>query len=154
MQSAPGRPGIMPRWTSSAKCGVGTAFNFASQVWSTLSHGIINEVYYPRVDLACTRDLGMIVTDGHAFFSEEKRHARHEVAWLEDGVPAFRLTNTDTQGRYRIEKTIFANPGQHALLQGTQFTTLAGSPGDLRLYALLSPHLGSRGSNNTAWVDE
>ena len=154
VQSAPGRPGITPRWTSSAKCGVGTAFNFASQVWSTLSHGIINEVYYPRVDLACTRDLGMIVTDGHAFFSEEKRHARHEVSWLEDGVPAFRLTNTDTQGRYRIEKTIFANPGQHALLQGTQFTTLAGSPGDLRLYALLSPHLGSRGSNNTAWVDE
>ena len=46
----------------------------ASRVWFTLSHGILNEIYYPRVDQACTRDLGLIVTDGQDFFSEEKRH--------------------------------------------------------------------------------
>jgi GH15 family glucan-1,4-alpha-glucosidase len=44
-----------------------------SRVWFTLSHGILNEVYYPRIDHACTRDLGFIVTDGQAYFSEEKR---------------------------------------------------------------------------------
>ncbi len=58
------------------------------------------------------------------------------------------------QGRYRIEKTIFANPEQHALLQGTRFTPLAGSLGNYHLYALLSPHLGNRGGENTAWVEE
>jgi glucoamylase len=68
-QQAPGQPGIPPRWTSSAKSGVGTALNNASRVWFTLSHGILDEVYYPRVDQACTRDLGLIVTDGHNFFS-------------------------------------------------------------------------------------
>ena len=49
-QSAPGAPGIPARWTSSAKSGVGTALNANSRVWFTLSHGIFNEIYYPRVD--------------------------------------------------------------------------------------------------------
>ena len=49
---APGWPGIPPRWTSSAKSGVGTALNLHSRVWFTTSHGILNEVYYPRVDQA------------------------------------------------------------------------------------------------------
>jgi glucoamylase len=71
--AAPGRPGIPSRWTSSAKSGVGTALSTESRVWFTVSHGILNEIYYPRIDQACTRDFGLIVTDGRAFFSEEKR---------------------------------------------------------------------------------
>src|SRR3984957_17341468 len=61
---APGWPGIPPRWTSSAKIGIGTALNQHSKVWFTMSHGILNEIYFPRVDQACTRDMGFIVTDG------------------------------------------------------------------------------------------
>ena len=91
---APGRPGIPPRWTSSAKSGVGTSFNPPSRVWFTLSHGIFNEIYYPRLDYACVRDMGLIVTDGDAFFSEEKRHCSHEIAFLAPAVPAYKLTNT------------------------------------------------------------
>lgn len=83
--SAPGRPGIPARWTSSAKSGVGTALGGASRLWFSLSHGIVNEVYSPRLDRACTRDLGLIVTDGKAFFSEEKRHASSEVSQLAPG---------------------------------------------------------------------
>src|SRR5213593_3212087 len=103
---APGWPGIPPRWTSSAKSGVGTALGGDSRVWFTLSHGIVNEIYYPRLDSACTRDLGLIVTDGHAFFSEEKRDARSEIECLGHGVPGYRLTNTCRVGRYRLEKEI------------------------------------------------
>jgi GH15 family glucan-1,4-alpha-glucosidase len=36
----------------------------------------LNEIYYPRVDCACTRDLGLIVADGRSLFSEEKRDTR------------------------------------------------------------------------------
>ena len=82
---APGWPGIPPRWTSSAKSGLGTAVSRDSRVWFTLSHGIFNEIYYPRVDHACTRDLGFIVTDGQTYFSEEKPDARSvldEIAWV------------------------------------------------------------------------
>src|SRR5262249_47538550 len=71
MVHAPGSPGLSPRWTSSAKSGVGVALSPTSHVWFTISHGILNEVYYPRVDQACTRDFGLIVTNGADFFSEE-----------------------------------------------------------------------------------
>jgi glucoamylase len=55
IRSAPGGPGIPARWTSSAKTGVGTALSDNSHVWFTLSHGIFNEIYYPRIDQAWTR---------------------------------------------------------------------------------------------------
>ncbi len=47
---APGWPGIPARWTSSAKTGLGTAIGRDSRVWFTVGHGILNEVYYPRVE--------------------------------------------------------------------------------------------------------
>ena len=73
MVEGPGWPGISARWTSSAKDGVGAALSERSRVWFTISHGIVNEIYYPRVDQACVRDLGLIVTDGDTFFAEVKR---------------------------------------------------------------------------------
>jgi glucoamylase len=151
---APGWPGIPPRWTSSAKSGVGTALNPASRVWFTLSHGIINEIYYPRIDSACTRDLGFIVTDGLTFFSEEKRDTRCEIAALVPGVPGYQLTNTCGLGRYRIEKEIVAGPWSDVVLQRIRLAPLEGGLGDYRLYMLLAPHLGNRGSGNTAWVGD
>ncbi|MCG3202108.1 MAG: Glucoamylase [Gammaproteobacteria bacterium] len=151
---APGWPGTEPRWTSSAKAGVGTSLSSASRVWFTLSHGILNEVYYPRLDMPCTRDLGLIVTDGRNFFSEEKRHARSRVSYPYDGVPLFRLVNTCDAGRYRIEKDILADPRRDAVLQRTRFVPLAGGLEDYHLYALAAPHLGNRGRGNSAWLDD
>ena len=118
---APGWPGIPPRWTSSAKTGVGTALNLHSQVWFTISHGILNEIYFPRVDQACTRDLGLMVSDGKGFFSEEKRNCRFENVPIEPGVPAFELVNTELDGRYRIEKEIFTDPYRNVVLQKVRF---------------------------------
>jgi glucoamylase len=151
---APGWPGISPRWTSSAKSGVGTALNPASRVWFTLSHGILNEVYYPRVDYACTRDLGLIVTNGYDFFSEEKRAASSQVSYIAEGVPAYRLVNSCKQGRYRIEKEIVADPRRDVVLQHIRFVPLQGTLADYHLYALLASHLANFGNGNTAWVDD
>src|SRR5262245_40548279 len=95
---APGAPGIPAAWTSSAKSGVGTALSPACSVWFTLSHGILNEVYYPRVDHACTRDLGLLVCGPDGYVSEEKRDAGSAIEPFEDGVPAYRLTNTALDG--------------------------------------------------------
>lgn len=152
--TAPGWPGIPPRWTSSAKSGVGTALRSKGRVWFTLSHGILNEVYYPRIDQACTRDLGLIVTDGQGFFSEEKRHASHEISPVADGIPAFCLVNTCLQGRYRIRKEVLADPSREVVLQRITFTPLKGSLSDYALFALLAPHLGNAGAGNTAWIAE
>jgi len=151
---APGWPGISARWTSSAKSGVGTALGTTSRVWFTLSHGILNEIYYPRIDQACVRDMGLIVTDGLEFFSEEKRHTASEVRWLEDGIPAFHVVNTCLQGRYRVEKWILTDPRRDALLQKTRFVALDGENAVYRLHVLLAPHLGNQGAGNTAWIGE
>ncbi len=151
---APGWPGSPARWTSSAKSGVGTSLSAASHVWFTLSHGIVNEVYYPRVDQACTRDMGLVVTDGQEFFSEEKRHARSVVTCLAAGVPAYRLVNDCDAGRYRIEKEILTDPLRDCLLQETLFVPLEGALSDYRLYVLLAPHLANCGAGNTAWVGD
>jgi glucoamylase len=151
---APGWPGLPARWTSSAKSGVGTAVNRASRVWFTLSHGILNEVYYPRVDNACTRDLGFIVTDGESYFSEEKRDTHSEISQVQPGIPAYRLHNTPADGRYRIEKEILTDPWRDVVLQRVRFVPLQGTLADFHLYVLLAPHLANAGAGNTAWVGD
>jgi glucoamylase len=151
-KDAPGRPGIEPRWTSSAKSGVGTAAQPTSQVWFTVSHGILDEIYWPEVDRACTRDMGFIVTDGKQFFSEEKRQTNHSVEYLAVDAPAFHLTNECQEGRYKIDKEIITDPRLDVLLVRTRFVAL--KEGELFLYVLLAPHLNDGGANNTAWIGE
>ncbi len=151
---APGAPGIEPRWISSAKSGVGTAFDSVSRVWFTMGYGILDEIYHPRVDRASTRDMGFIVTDGQDFFSEEKRDTDSVVTYLEEGVPAYHLVNTCKQGRFRIEKDVIADPMRNVVLQRVQFVPLHGSLADYHLYALLAPHLDNQGADNTAWVGD
>ena len=151
---APGWPGIEPRWTSSAKSGIGTSLSLNSRVWFTLSHGILDEVYYPRVDQACTRDLGLLVTDGDKYFSEEKRHCRFENVPIEPGVPVYHLTNTELHGRYRIEKEVFSDPYRNVVLQRIRFVPLQGNLSDYHLYALLAPHLGNFGAHNSGWTGD
>jgi glucoamylase len=150
----PGHPGLPPRWTSSAKDGVGTSFNSQSRVWFTISNGIINEVYYPNVDQANTRDLGFLVADGSSFFSDEKKHSKHEIFQLTSGVPCYRLTNTCTEGRYQIVKTIITDPHRDVVLQQVHFEPLKGRLTDYNLYALLAPHLNNRGYGNNGWVGD
>jgi glucoamylase len=151
---APGWPGSPARWTSSAKSGVGTSLSPASRVWFTLSHGILNEIYYPRVDQACTRDLGLVITNGRDYFSEEKRHASSLLTYSAEGVPAYHLENTCKEGRYRIEKEIIADPRRDVVLQQISFTALQGKLGDYHLFVLLAPHLGNHGAGNTAWIGD
>ena len=157
MTDAPGAPGIAPRWTSSDKSGLGTALSANSQVWFTLSHGILNECYYPRVDQACTRDFGFIVTDGYRLFAEEKRDTDSVIRTFADGVPAYELTNTHrpaegAKPRFRILKHVISDPRRDVVLQRVRLDRLDNSP--LRLHALLAPHLVNAGTSNTAWLGD
>lgn len=125
-----------------------------SRVWFTLSHGIVNEVYYPSIDQANTRDLGLIVTDGHSFFSEEKRDASHEIEMIGRRVPGYRLTNTCLEKRYRIRKDVITHPDRDVLLQSTTFEALEGDLADYKVFVLLAPHIDNFGTGNEGWVGE
>jgi glucoamylase len=139
---------------------VGTAFDGRSLVWFTISHGIVDEVYYPRVDQANTRDMGLLVTEAapsggaSPFFSEEKRDTSSEVHLLGAGVPGYRLVNTCADGRYVIEKTIITDPERDVLLQRIRFRPLVGELAQYRVYVLLAPHIGNQGYGNDGWADD
>jgi len=147
-----GRPGIQPRWTSSHKEGVGTAYHTSSRVWFTLSHGILNEIYYSTIDSPQTRDMEFLITDGETFFHEEKRNLDHEIEYIEPGSLGYRITNTDLEGRYVLVKEIIADPHQSCVLIRARLDAAPEWRGRLQVYALLAPHLGKGGAGNSAEV--
>lgn len=149
---APGWPGIDPRWTTANKSAVGTALGDGSRVWFTASHGILNEIYYPEVDTACTRDAGLLITGADGFFAEEKRDCSHAVEWLSPGIPAFRFHNSCNDGRFEIEKSVCTSPEYDVVLQHVRFTPHKGTLADYRVTLLLSSHLGNHGAGNTGWI--
>jgi glucoamylase len=150
-----GAPGIEPRWTSSAKEGVGTAYHTSCRVWFTLSHGIVNEIYYPHVDQPNTRDFQFLISDGETFCHEEKRDLSHSIEYPERDCLFYRLTNSEPHGRYRVVKDVFADPHQSVLLVHSKVDVLDESlHGKLRLYALLAPHIAGYGAGNSGWCSE
>ncbi|MDQ3047706.1 MAG: glucan 1,4-alpha-glucosidase [Bacteroidota bacterium] len=147
-----GWPGISAKWTSSAKSGVGTSLNPSSKVWYSIRKGILNEIYYPQVDQACTRDMSLIVTDGKEFFSEEEHDCEHHIKTIARGIPGYHITNCCKKHHYRIEKEIISDPQRDTVLQRIQFHPTNKKRKDFKLHVLLAPHLDNHGSGNTAWV--
>jgi glucoamylase len=155
LDAAPGAPGIAPTWSSSAKDAVGTSHH-ASRVWFTVGHGILNEVYWPRVDAPQVRDLGFIVADDAGFWSEVKRDAQVEVQYVRPGVPA--VIAVHRHQRYELRLRICADDdGDVIRIEATLTDPRDENDPDraarpLRLYPLLAPHLGFSGLHNRAWI--
>ena len=144
-----GHPGAPPRWTSSRKDGIGTAYNTASNLWYTLSHGIVNEVYYPTVDRPQIRDLEFLVTDG-TFVHEERRSLRHDLSFFgETEAPGYRLVSSDPEGRYRIVKEVMGDPHLPCLLIRVRLEADPALADLLRLFVVVEPHLDVGGAGNT-----
>ncbi len=148
MQStpAPGAPGIPPTWCSSDKDLVGTAMGSA-RLWYTLGHGIVNEVYYPRIDIPQIRDLGFIVADDRGFWVEVKRLAAYDLQLPTPGTPL--PTITHRHRRFTLELRLCPDPERDVLLIES---TLEGDA-RLRPYVVLAPRLGGSGRDNCAWAE-
>jgi glucoamylase len=150
-----GAPGIEPRWTSSAKEGLGTAYHTSCRLWFTLSHGIVNEIYYPTVDAPNTRDFQFLITDDETFCHEEKRDLDHRIEYPEQDCLFYRLINSERDGRYRLIKHVLTDPHRSILLVHTKLEVFDQSlRGKLRLYALLAPHIARHGAGNSGWCAE
>jgi glucoamylase len=124
---------------------VGTALG-ASRLWFTVGYGIVNEIYYPRVDIPQIRDLGFIVADGKGFWCEVKRNPGCTIATAAPGVPAVQILHR--HARFELALRIVADPERDVLLVEAR---LSGDA-DLKPYALLAPHLGGTGNGNRADV--
>ena len=143
---APGKPGISPSWCSSAKDIVGCSLE-SSRLWFTLGHGIVNEVYYPRIDIPQLRDLGFIVADGKGFWVEVKRLDDYELSLAGPGIPAVQVVHS--HARFILTLRITPDPQRDVLL----IETILDGDTELHPYVLLAPHLGGTGHDNHAWAD-
>ncbi len=144
---APGAPGIAPTWSSSAKDMVGCALG-TSRLWYTVGYGIVNEVYYPRIDIPQIRDLGFIVADDKGFWVEVKRLRGRALRTAAPGVPAVEVVHRHP--RFDLTLRIAPDQQRDVLL----IDVLLEGDASLRPYALLAPHLGGTGYDNRAAVDE
>jgi glucoamylase len=142
-QEAPGKPGINPTWCSSAKDMVSTALG-ASRVWATFGYGIVNEVYWPSTGQPQIRDLGFIIA-GPNGWTEVKRARHYTVSTPRGFVPLPRMVH-EGEG-YRLELECLTHPLRDTLLIRYKLDGDA-----LKLYVLLSPHLGGDRHGNTAWA--
>lgn len=122
-------------------------------MWFSISHGIVNEIYYPRVDHACTRDFGMILSTEGGDVWEEKRVAETETLHIAPRVPGFVTSSTFPLGHV-IEKRVITDSQRDALLQHVSVSAPDGLLSGLHLTVLLAPHLVNRGAGNTAWLGE
>jgi glucoamylase len=130
-----------PTWTSSAKDMVTTALG-NSRVWVTLGHGIVNEIYWPATGTPQIRDLGFIVF-GPKGWHEVKRVMHYTITSPDHHIPLPQIVHEHPD--YRLELELVPDPDRDAVLISFR---LHGD--NLRLYALLAPHLGNSGMHNNA----
>lgn len=151
-----GAPGLPPRWTSSEKWAIGTAYSSSSRVWFTTSHGILNEIYYPTIDRPQTRDMELLITDGETFFHEGKRALGYRCEYLDPEALGIRLVGVDPNGRYEVIKEIINDPHAPAVIMHVEMRVGPhGTPemlSRLKVYAILAPHINGGGAGNTARV--
>lgn len=143
LSNAPGSPGFPLNWCDGAKQMVGTSLGPA-RVWFTIGQGILNEVYFPRIDTPQLRDLGFIITDNAGFWLELKTLKSCTVKCIEAGVAATVITHTHE--RFSFVQRITTDPQRDVLLIEISLT------GDESLvpYVLVAPHLNATGFNNKA----
>ncbi|HKI45788.1 MAG TPA: glycoside hydrolase family 15 protein [Balneolales bacterium] len=149
-----GHPGLEPKWTHGNKDGVGTAYSADSRLWFTIWNGAVTETYYPTIDRPQIRDLQFLISDGNTFFYEEKKHLQTKTERISDNALGYRITNTDPDGRFSIQKDIITAPHLSCLLQHTKLKINKKLDHPLSLYVLCAPHLQVGGMGNNGYVME
>lgn len=145
-----GAPGLPPRWTSSKKDAVSTAYAASSRIWFTVSHGTLNEVYHPTIDRPQMRDMELLFTDGETFCHEEKRDFEYDFHYIDDDALAIRVVANDLGGRYKVTKEFITDPHHPVVLMNVKLEGEEEILSRLKCYALLAPHLDGGGEGNSA----
>ena len=150
-----GKPGMEPRWTHANKDGVGTAYSADSKIWFTVWRGILTETYSQTIDLPQLRDLQFLFTDGKTFFVDEKTHTNSQIERIAPHALGYKITNTDTDGRFALKKEIICDPHLACVLQHVTLKYLDSSLADrLKTYVVCEPHLEAAGGRNNAYAIE
>ncbi len=167
---APGAPGAKPVWAYSGKTGIGSSYEAyldheysekastgtVSKVWFSVAEGIITEVMYGLIHQAQIKDMQVLMV-GQDFVDTEQYDMNSTISYLHTDAagrplsPAYRIVNTDKDGKYSIEKHIFTDPDRQSLMVRYQFT--ANEPGIVPVLTV-NPHVNNDGSGDKAWANQ
>jgi len=136
--AAPGAPGAPAAYQPADKQGFGTAHSGAkSPVWFTLGDGRMTEVFYPDLSTPATRELVLVVTDGHSFTEEVRGHTEQV------GDLIYRQTAHGTG--WTAVTTYVTDPQRATVLMNISFTARKS----LRVFALYDPALSRDGGDDS-----
>ncbi len=147
---APGAPGRDAQWPGAGKEAVGTSNTEASKVWFTLRGGVMDEIYYPTVDVANTQTLKFIVNGCGEGPPSGEEAAAHRLEITDPRSLSFRQTSETNS--YTLKKTYTTDPERPVVLIDVEFGSRCRAL--QRLYVFYDPSLGNSGMHDTAWTQD
>jgi glucoamylase len=168
---APGAPGAASVWAYAGKTGIGTSYEqytngkytdsgasgTISKVWFSIAQGVLTETMYGLIHEAQLQELQLFIQggdgSGNAWLDEEKKDTVSSTSYLRtdaQGRPqslAYKIVNTDKDGKYEIEKHIFTDPDSQSLIMRVIVRALGD---DITPYIYVNPSIANTGSNDSA----
>lgn len=151
-------------WAYSAKTGVGAAYEAyvdgaykaggktgaVSKVWFSIADGVLTETMYGLIHEAQIKQMRIAVETATGLAIEgaettSKTEYLHVDAAGRPLSPAYKVTTSDRQGRFVIEKRIFTDPDRNALFVRVTVTALKGA---VTPTLLLEPHMANTGGGD------
>jgi glucoamylase len=139
--------GAKSTWTEADKAGFGTSRSRSSNVWFTLQHGRVSEVFYPDLSTPSVRSVELAVT-GEDFADRVSRDTRTTTARPDERSLRFTQVSIDDDGRYRVTERYVTDPAHDTVVVRVRLESLDG--GDYRLWVLHDPALGNGGMDDRA----
>ncbi|HWU79682.1 MAG TPA: glycoside hydrolase family 15 protein, partial [Caulobacter sp.] len=151
-------------WAYSAKTGVGASYEAyvngaykaggktgaVSRVWFSIADGVLTETMYGLIHEAQIKQMRIAVQTATGLAVEgadttSKTEYLHVDAAGRPLSPAYKITTTDKQGRFVIEKRIFTDPDRNALFLRVSVKALKGP---VTPTLVLEPHMANTGGGD------
>jgi glucoamylase len=152
-------------WAYAAKTGVGASYEAyvdgaykgggptgaVSKVWFSIADGTLTETMYGLIHEAQIKQLRVAVKTATGLAVEgadttSKTEYLHLDAAGRPLSPAYKVTTTDKQGRFEIEKRIFTDPDRDGLFVRV---TVRALKGPVTPFLVLEPHMANTGGGDT-----
>jgi glucoamylase len=167
-------PGKPSPWAYAGKQGIGASYEayldyqysdraatgVVSKVWFSLAQGVVTETMYGRIHEAQIRELQLAITghdsQGEGWTAFEDTDTTSHVDYIDKDEagrplsPAYRLTNTDKQGRFVIIKDVFTDPDHQSLMMRV---TVKALKGPVTPYVILDPSMANTSGNDEGHAD-
>ena len=128
-------------WSRADKDLVGTTLG-TGRIWFTIGQGLLNEVFYPRIDIPQIRDLNFVVADGKNYWSDLRQENSYELEELEPGLPLIVCHHRNP--KFNLSLRICPDLCRDVILVDYHYETKNPA---LELFFILTPRVGNTNLN-------